>query len=62
MPITPRRYTEPAHTTLTPEQYVKLLEEQNPGERVSATLRRLLEERWAARNPSSEEDSRSDEI
>jgi hypothetical protein len=43
-----RRYTEPAITVLTVEQKIKLLEEANPGEKVSATLRRLLEERWAA--------------
>jgi hypothetical protein len=58
----PRRYTEHAYTMLTPDQYIKLLEEQNPGEKVSMTLRRLLEERWAARNPSTKEGSHADAI
>jgi hypothetical protein len=54
MPMTPRRYTEPAWTVLTVEQYAKLQQEQKPGEKISATLRRLLEERWANNTPKGE--------
>lgn len=49
MPKVPKIYTRTVATTLTHEQYVRLLEAQKPGEQISSALRRLLDERFAAR-------------